>query len=59
MTDFKKERKKRGWTQLDLALVLDVSVRTVQDWEQGRRIPDRRSKKSIEKWLRRKIKKEN
>ncbi len=34
----KAERERRNWTQRDLARKCKVSVRTVQGWEQGRRI---------------------
>lgn len=32
-------RLRLGLTQAELAEVLDISVRTVQEWEQGRRKP--------------------
>jgi len=32
-------RQKTGLSQSKFAALLDVSVRTLQDWEQGRRIP--------------------
>jgi len=32
-------RKKTGLSQSRFAALLDVSVRTLQDWEQGRRTP--------------------
>lgn len=32
-------RKKTGLSQARFALLLGVSVRTLQDWEQGRRCP--------------------
>ena len=32
-------RKKTGLSQARFALLLGVSVRTLQDWEQGRRAP--------------------
>lgn len=35
----KASRKKRGWSQEILADCLGISVRTVQEWEQGRRTP--------------------
>ena len=49
--DLKKIRTDSGLTQAAFAEILGVSVRTVQDWEQGRRTPDRRSKIAIEKFL--------
>lgn len=36
-------RNKNGWTQKQLAEKINVSVRTIEDWEQGRRTPGRRS----------------
>ena len=33
-------REKTGLSQSRFAALLGVSVRTLQDWEQGRRIPD-------------------
>ena len=32
-------RQKTGLSQSKFAALLDVSVRTLQDWEQGRRMP--------------------
>lgn len=37
--DVKRIRKKVAMTQKDFALHFGVSIRTVQDWEQGRRVP--------------------
>jgi putative transcriptional regulator len=34
-------RKKTGLSQSDFARLLGVSVRTLQEWEQGRRAPSR------------------
>lgn len=34
-----KAREKVGLSQADFARLLGVSVRTLQDWEQGRRTP--------------------
>ncbi len=51
LVEFKEYRKKKGWTQAELAEKLDVSIRTVQSWEQKIRFPDRRSKKAIAKLL--------
>jgi len=36
----KKVRNQVGLTQKDFAQLLNVDVTTVQNWEQGRRIPD-------------------
>ena len=38
-TDIKKVRKNMGVTQVSFAALMNISVRTVQDWEQGRRQP--------------------
>lgn len=45
----KQIRIKNGWTQRQFAELIGVSVRTVQNWDQGIRSPDRRSKIAIEK----------
>ncbi len=37
--DIAKTRKKTGLSQARFAQLLGVSVRTLQDWEQGRRVP--------------------
>lgn len=37
--DVGKVREKTGLTQSRFAELLGVSVRTLQDWEQGRRVP--------------------
>jgi putative transcriptional regulator len=37
--DVAKTRKKTGLSQAHFARLLGVSVRTLQDWEQGRRAP--------------------
>ena len=37
--DVAKTREKTGLTQVHFAQLLGVSVRTLQDWEQGRRAP--------------------
>jgi putative transcriptional regulator len=37
--DIAKTRKKTGLSQTRFAQLLGVSVRTLQDWEQGRRAP--------------------
>jgi DNA-binding transcriptional regulator YiaG len=39
--DLKDLRNSKGWRQQDLAAALGVTVRRVEDWEQGyRNIPD-------------------
>ena len=38
--DIKKVRKNMGVTQVSFAALMNISVRTVQDWEQGRRQPE-------------------
>lgn len=43
----KQIRTKFGWTQKQFAEKLGVSFRTVQNWDQGRYSPDRRSQKAI------------
>jgi putative transcriptional regulator len=37
--DIAKAREKTGLSQTRFAQLLGVSVRTLQDWEQGRRVP--------------------
>jgi putative transcriptional regulator len=37
--DVAKTREKTGLSQARFAELLGVSVRTLQDWEQGRRVP--------------------
>ena len=39
--DVAKTREKTGLSQARFAQLLGVSVRTLQDWEQGRRAPSR------------------
>jgi putative transcriptional regulator len=39
VTQATEARLKRGLSQADFAAMLGVSVRTLQDWEQGRREP--------------------
>jgi putative transcriptional regulator len=39
LPDVAKTRKKTGLSQTRFAQLLGVSVRTLQDWEQGRRAP--------------------
>lgn len=41
-------RKKSGLSQAEFAKLLGVSVRTLQEWEQGRRKPNGAAKKLIE-----------
>lgn len=43
----KESRKKKGWTQEQLAEKLHVQVNTVQNWEAGRNNPDNNSLKQI------------
>lgn len=49
--DIKDIRLKNGWTQKQFAELLGVSVRTVQNWDQGIRSPDRRSRIAIEELM--------
>ena len=37
--DIKKVREKTGLTQIEFASRLQISARTLQNWEQGRRYP--------------------
>ena len=39
LTTAAEARQKVGMSQLEFALLLGVSARTLQDWEQGRREP--------------------
>jgi len=39
VSDIAKTRKETGLSQARFAKLLGVSVRTLQDWEQGRRAP--------------------
>jgi putative transcriptional regulator len=39
--DVAKTREKTGLSQARFAQLLGISVRTLQDWEQGRRAPSR------------------
>jgi putative transcriptional regulator len=41
LPDVAKTREKTGLSQARFAQLLGVSVRTLQDWEQGRRAPSR------------------
>lgn len=47
MKSIKELRQRYGYTQQQLADLLDVTVNTVQKWEQGANKPGRRSKKDI------------
>lgn len=38
----------KGWTRRSLALAAGVSLRTVENWESGRNVPDRRARKVLE-----------
>lgn len=38
--DVKKIRQKLEMTQQQFATLMGISVRTLQNWEQGRRVPD-------------------
>ena len=42
-----RAREKSGLTQAEFAQLLGVSVRTIQDWEQGRREPNAAAKTLI------------
>jgi putative transcriptional regulator len=44
VTDAAKARHSVGMTQEQFAVLLGVSARTLQDWEQGRREPTRTAK---------------
>lgn len=41
-------RAMKGWTRRSLALAAGVSLRTVENWESGRNVPDRRARKVLE-----------
>ncbi len=43
-----RAREKSGLTQAEFATLLGVSVRTLQDWEQGRREPNAAARTLIE-----------
>ena len=51
MKSTKQIRKDNNWTQKEFAEKLGVSIRTVQNWDQGKRKPGKRSLKDIEKLL--------
>lgn len=42
MCGIKAKREIKGWTQEDLAKALDVSVRTIRNWESGASHPGKR-----------------
>ena len=53
MRDKVKElRKKKGWTQEDLAREIGVSLSTVQRWESKRTKPIRLAQKELKKLFR-------
>ena len=39
MTEIEKARKEKGWSRPDMFRALGIPVRTIEDWEAGRRIP--------------------
>jgi putative transcriptional regulator len=39
-TDVKKIRERLGRTQAEFAMMIGVSVATLRNWEQGRRVPE-------------------
>ena len=45
-------RRIRGMSQTALAVELGVSVRTLQEWEQGRRLPSWVGQPLLERWMR-------
>lgn len=45
-------RRIRGMSQTALAAELGVSVRTLQEWEQGRRLPSGVGQALLERWAR-------
>ena len=44
-------RKKKGWAQEDLAQAIDVSLSTVQRWEEGRGKPSKLAWRILKKLL--------
>lgn len=46
--DIKKIRAKNRYSQSSLAMVLNVSVRTVQSWESGQRVPSHAALRLLE-----------
>ena len=47
MNKMKELRERNGYTQQQFADLLDVTINTVQKWEQGVSNPGRRSKKDL------------
>ena len=48
----RKLRKKRGWTQEDMAREISVSLSTVQRWEKRGGKPTRLARRELEKFFR-------
>jgi len=46
--DIKKIREKNRYSQSSLAIVLNVSVKTVQSWESGQRVPSHAALRLLE-----------
>jgi DNA-binding transcriptional regulator YiaG len=42
-----KWRSKHGWTREEAAAKLGVSHRTLQEWEQGRRVPSEMAQRGV------------
>jgi DNA-binding transcriptional regulator YiaG len=40
-------RTRRGWTRQESAAKLNVSARTLQEWEQGRRVPSEMARRGV------------
>lgn len=47
----KELRKKKGWTQEDLAREIDVSLSTVQRWERQGGKPTRLARRELQRFL--------
>lgn len=47
-TDIKKIRQKKRYSQNIFSKILNVSVKTVQSWESGQRIPNRAALRLLE-----------
>ena len=45
-------RKKKGWTQEDLARKISVSLSTVQRWEKRGGVPTRLARRELQKFFR-------
>jgi transcriptional regulator with XRE-family HTH domain len=45
-------RKKKGWTQEDLARKISVSLSTVQRWEKKGGVPTRLARRELQKFFR-------